>query len=216
MSREAWIHQFIGAAISVPWLGCYAWAFVRGWTKVDRWTDVLYNLGFLLNLSWLAMALLPQPRLPGLLALDRLSIVSAGPVLLGAVVFLAYAGANVRVMASNSAAVMRRYARPERLLQTEAYGDVRHPMNMGGGLAFFGLCLALGSAYTLALLPLYAALNHGFTVFEERLGLRRAFGAAYQAYATRVPAYFNLRNTLVLGLLVFGTTLQWTFFPPRA
>lgn len=216
MSHDAWISQLIGAAISVPWLGCYAWAFVRGWTKIDRWTDVLYNLGFLLNLTWFAMALLPQPRLPGLFAFDTLSIASVGPVLLGAVVFLAYASTNFRVMASNAAAVRRRYARPEQLLQSGAYGDVRHPMNIGGGLAFFGLCLALGSAYTLVLLPLYALLNHGFTVLEERLGLRRAFGLAYQAYAARVPAYLNRRNTVVLVLLVLGTALQWTFFPPRA
>lgn len=213
---SAWIPQLLGAVASVPWLGCYAWAFLRGRTHTDRWTDVLYNLGFLLNLTWLVMALLPQPRLPGLFALDRLSLASAAPVLLGGWVFLAYAGTNLRVMANNAAAVSRRYARPERLLQTGAYEDVRHPMNIGGWLAFYGLCLVFGSAYTLLLLPVYAALNHGFTILEERLALRRAFGAEYEAYAARVPAYLDRRNTVVLALLVLGTTLQWTLFPPAA
>jgi protein-S-isoprenylcysteine O-methyltransferase Ste14 len=212
---HAWRIQLGLAALSLPWLAPYALAFrlgrVRGATRTG---DLVYNLGFLLNVTWVAMLFCPQPRLPGLFDRGRLSGAGLLPVVLGAALVVTFTRANVRAMAANAAAVRRRYDRPAVLLREGAYRRVRNPMNTGGLFVFLGLGLLLGAAYTLLLFPIYFVANHGFTAIEERAALRPTFGAAFDRYAAEVPRYFDRRHVAVLACVAACLFAAWWRFPP--
>jgi protein-S-isoprenylcysteine O-methyltransferase Ste14 len=68
------------------------------------------------------------------------------------------------------------------------YGLVRHPIYSGLMLAFVGTALAIGQwSGVLATVLALIAFLHRMTV-EERF-MRQQFGAAYDDYAKRVPAF---------------------------
>jgi protein-S-isoprenylcysteine O-methyltransferase Ste14 len=208
-AAHAWALQLTLALASTPWLFSYWLAFRLAKRGTGSSVDVLYNLGFLLNLTWVAMVFAPQPRLPGLLEPMRLQGVALIPVLVGCGLAIGFTVANLRAMSLNGAAVRRRYAQPARLLCEGPYASIRHPMNTGGAFVFLGLCLTFGATYTALLFPLYVVLNHAFSIIEEREALRPAFAGAYEAYAARVPAYFAPRHWALLAIAALALLLQW-------
>jgi protein-S-isoprenylcysteine O-methyltransferase Ste14 len=72
------------------------------------------------------------------------------------------------------------------------YGFVRHPRYLGMMLGVLGACLVLGSRSLWALAAVWWLAAMGMIALEER-ELRGRFGAAYAAYAMRVPALLPFR-----------------------
>jgi protein-S-isoprenylcysteine O-methyltransferase Ste14 len=215
MSGE-WTLQVVLALASLPWLALYANAFRQRAGKDSGWlVHVSYNLGFLANLTWVAMALAPQPRFPGLLEPKRL-VLSPGAiavVVAGLSLAVFFTRSNIEVMALNSRAVAGSYGSPRRLLREGAYSQVRHPMNAGGMLVFLGLCMMVGASYTLLFFPVYVLINHVFTIVEERMALRPTFGDDFVAYARRVPAYFDARRGALLAAAGAVSVAAWIWLP---
>jgi len=69
------------------------------------------------------------------------------------------------------------------------YAHTRNPIYVGLVLGILGLTLALPTWLSLALLVFCAAAIRGIVRNEERY-LRRVHGAAFQAYAARVPRFW--------------------------
>jgi protein-S-isoprenylcysteine O-methyltransferase Ste14 len=208
-TAQAWLVQLALALASMPWLFSYWLAFRLAKRRTGGSADLLYNLGFLLNLTWVGMVFAPQPRLPGLLEPTRLQGFAWIPVLLGCGLAIGFTATNLRAMSINSAAVRRRYSQPARLLCEGPYATIRHPMNTGGAFVFLGLCLMFGAGYSALLFPVYVALNHVFSLIEEHEALRPAFAGAYETYAARVPAYFAPRHLLLLAAAALALLAQW-------
>jgi protein-S-isoprenylcysteine O-methyltransferase Ste14 len=72
------------------------------------------------------------------------------------------------------------------------YGFVRHPRYLGMMLGVLGACLVLGSRTLWLLAAVWWLAALGMIALEER-ELRGRFGAAYVAYANRVPALLPFR-----------------------
>ena len=81
------------------------------------------------------------------------------------------------------------YDPPRRLVTGRLYTRVRNPMYLGGEAILLGETLAFGSPGLLGWSVAMAALWHLAVVFVEEPGLRRRFGADYDAYAGRVPRW---------------------------
>ncbi|HEY1206903.1 MAG: isoprenylcysteine carboxylmethyltransferase family protein [Bryobacteraceae bacterium] len=144
----------------------------RGWA----WGGALHTLS-------IAILWGPRPEAPGLL----LSVVA---ILLAAV--------SVAVMLACQRALGRQFAFQARLVEGHRlivagpYRYVRHPIYT----ALFGLALATGLAVSRwPAIPIFAVLYVAGTVIrvraEERL-LRAEFGAEFEDYARRVPAFIPL------------------------
>jgi len=82
---------------------------------------------------------------------------------------------------------------PERFVAVGAYSVVRNPMYVGVLLAVLAQSLLFGSLAVLAWAGALAAIFHAFVVLYEEPGLRRRFGAEYDAYRARVPRWLRLR-----------------------
>jgi protein-S-isoprenylcysteine O-methyltransferase Ste14 len=132
------------------------------------------------------------------IALDRRFDLSHVPVwaqVLGAALILAAMYAfHVTFRENSFAAPVVKYQaeRGHTVVSTGPYAYVRHPMYAGGSLLFFGVPLLLGSAYGLALAPLWVLLLASRIPVEERM-LREKL-AGYTEYAERV------RHRLVPGV----------------
>ena len=74
--------------------------------------------------------------------------------------------------------------RGQRVVSTGPYAVVRHPMYAGASLMFFGIPLLLGSAWGLALAPLWVLLLAFRIPIEERMLRQKLDG--YGDYAARV------------------------------
>ncbi len=124
------------------------------------------------------------------MALDARLHLSHVPVwgqALGALLILAAMYAFYLTFRENSfAAPVVKYQaeRGQTVVSTGPYAHVRHPMYAGGSLMFFGVPLLLGSAYGLALAPLWVLLLALRIPIEEHM-LREKL-AGYDAYAARV------------------------------
>lgn len=77
---------------------------------------------------------------------------------------------------------------PKRLVEIGPYQFLRHPGYTGGVLVLAGIALLRRSLILLALLPGFALWLRGHAAKEEE-GLIARFGAAYEAYRQRVPAW---------------------------
>jgi protein-S-isoprenylcysteine O-methyltransferase Ste14 len=81
-----------------------------------------------------------------------------------------------------------------RRLQTHAlnvsgpYAAVRHPLYLGNALITVGLLCIAHDPWAWALGLGYFVVSHTLIIRAEESGLRRAFGAEYDAWAAQVPA----------------------------
>ena len=98
-----------------------------------------------------------------------------------------------------------------------AYGLVRHPFylaNLIGAVGVFvvagPLGAAIGAAWLAAAIPVYLV-----TVGGEESGLRREHGAAWDAYAARVPRLLPVRPSWGDGARITWTNLVTEGEPPR-
>jgi len=66
------------------------------------------------------------------------------------------------------------------------YRLVRHPVYVGELISAVGMVIAKPHPIILVLFAVFAALQYGRTIYEER-ALRAAFPESYPAYARRVP-----------------------------
>ncbi len=130
--------------------------------------------------AWLAFLALDAVRF-------RLSHLPIGAQVAGALLILVAMYAFYRTLRENSFAapvVKIQKERGQTVVSTGPYAVVRHPMYAGAGLLFFGVPMLLGSAYGLALAPLWYVLLAVRIPLEERM-LRENL-AGYDDYARRV------------------------------
>ena len=79
--------------------------------------------------------------------------------------------------------------RGRRLATSGPYAHVRHPQYAGFVLVMFGFLLQWPTLLTLAMFPVLVFMYLRLARAEE-VEAAREFGAAYAAYAQRVPAFF--------------------------
>jgi len=82
------------------------------------------------------------------------------------------------------------WAPPERFVARGSYRVVRNPMYVGVLALILGQALLLGREILFAWAAAAWLFFHLFVVFEEEPGLRRRFGAEYEAYCARVGRWF--------------------------
>jgi len=78
----------------------------------------------------------------------------------------------------------------ETLATSGPYAVTRHPMYLGSTLVLVGLIVAAQSWITAALGLAYLALFYPATIAREDRKLRARHGAAFDAWATRVPRFW--------------------------
>lgn len=123
------------------------------------------SVGFIVGLFVLAAA---QPRL---------AWVIAG-------VPLALLGEAVRIWASGH------IEKTERLATGGPYAHTRNPLYVGSVLLALGTAVASASPWSALAVAVYFAVFYPPVIQEEAAFLRRKFGAAYDAWARDVPAFF--------------------------
>lgn len=74
------------------------------------------------------------------------------------------------------------------------YRHVRNPMISGVATMLAGEALFFGSRSLLVWFVGFVLVNHAFFVFVEEPGLRRRFGAMYDAYRRAVPRWIPRRT----------------------
>jgi protein-S-isoprenylcysteine O-methyltransferase Ste14 len=77
----------------------------------------------------------------------------------------------------------------ETLVLQGPYRHVRNPMISGVGFVLAGEAVALGSGPLFLWLAAFSGLNGLYIPLVEEPGLRRRFGAEYDAYAAHVPRW---------------------------
>jgi protein-S-isoprenylcysteine O-methyltransferase Ste14 len=97
-------------------------------------------------------------------------------------------GGAAIAFAATLAAEQTDLADPSGLVTRGPFAVSRNPMYEAWTSIYCGAGLTIGSAWPLILLPSLLALVHAAVGQEER-ELGRRFGAAYEAYAQRVPRY---------------------------
>jgi protein-S-isoprenylcysteine O-methyltransferase Ste14 len=75
------------------------------------------------------------------------------------------------------------------LASSGLYARTRNPMYLGLALVVFGIALALGSLWTLAMMIPGALVMHYGVVRREERYLENKFGDDYRAFMARVPRY---------------------------
>ena len=70
---------------------------------------------------------------------------------------------------------------PQSLVETGAFGYVRHPLYLGCLLTYFGLAVATASLLSLALLAVIIPFYNFIATYEENL-LEKMFGESYRTY----------------------------------
>lgn len=87
--------------------------------------------------------------------------------------------------------------RPQRsreLVTTGPYRYTRNPMYLGLLLVLIGWACVLGSAGPLFVLPLFVWIVTAMQIVPEEAAMAERFGAAYTAYAARVPRWIGSRR----------------------
>ena len=87
------------------------------------------------------------------------------------------------------------WAPPERFVARGTYRLTRNPMYVGVLALIVGQALLLGREILFAWAAAAWLLFHLFVVLEEEPGLRRRFGAAYEAYCGRVGRWLPRRSS---------------------
>ena len=186
---QAWIFIIemvtTGIAISV-WLARYdpgllAERMSSPLQRAQATADKLFMLAlFIVWPVWLVSLALDAVRF-------RLSHLPAWVQVAGAILILVAMYACYRTFRENSFAapvVKIQKERGQTVVSTGPYAIVRHPMYAGAGLMFFGIPMLLGSAWGIALAPLWYVFLAVRIPIEERL-LRENL-AGYNDYARRV------------------------------
>lgn len=75
------------------------------------------------------------------------------------------------------------------IAQHGIYSRIRHPRYTGSFLAILGACMLAGTRVLWMVAGVWLMLTLTAITFEER-ELRSRFGAAYEEYSRRVPAFF--------------------------
>jgi protein-S-isoprenylcysteine O-methyltransferase Ste14 len=70
------------------------------------------------------------------------------------------------------------------------YAYTRNPLYFGSSILTLGAAIAMHSIWSAALLLVYFALVYSFVMRREEMELRIKHGAAFDAYAARVPLFF--------------------------
>jgi protein-S-isoprenylcysteine O-methyltransferase Ste14 len=70
------------------------------------------------------------------------------------------------------------------------YAYTRNPLYFGSSILTLGAVIAMRSVWSAALLLIYFALVYSFVMRREEMELRVKHGAAFDAYAARVPLFF--------------------------
>jgi protein-S-isoprenylcysteine O-methyltransferase Ste14 len=78
----------------------------------------------------------------------------------------------------------------EVLTTTGPYARTRNPLYFGSSLLAVGTAIATHSWWAAALIVVYFALVYRLVMKREELELRGKHGAAFDAYAARVPLFF--------------------------
>ena len=78
------------------------------------------------------------------------------------------------------------------LHETGIYARVRHPSYAGMMLAMVGICLLAWTQWMAAVAVVWLVLMRIMVMFEERELVKR-FGAPYEEYRRRVPAFLPIR-----------------------
>lgn len=116
---------------------------------------------------------------------------SARPLLIG--LGIAVLGALVFARAHRAFCRVGNTVSPRRaslhLVTDDIYAVSRNPNYIGQIVAYFGLALALTSAWAMLLLPVVVAVFARVVIPAEEAYLERRFGAAYRAYAAKVPRW---------------------------
>jgi protein-S-isoprenylcysteine O-methyltransferase Ste14 len=76
------------------------------------------------------------------------------------------------------------------LAVTGPYAVTRNPLYLGSALLAAGFAVAGGSWADGAMVAIYFAVFYYAVMRNEEEGLRKRFGAAFEAYAARVPLFF--------------------------
>jgi protein-S-isoprenylcysteine O-methyltransferase Ste14 len=69
------------------------------------------------------------------------------------------------------------------------YAYTRNPLYFGSSILTLGAAIAMHSIWSAALLLIYFALVYSFVMRREEMELRVKHGAAFDAYAARVPLF---------------------------
>lgn len=135
----------------------------------------------LLVLTWAAMILLALVWPPGGAVPAPVRIIGGVLAVLG--LLLAMKGARIfRRVGTN----IMTFDKPDKLVTTGLFAWSRNPMYLGFALCALGGAVALGSASALVAALLFSVtLDRWYVRFEEAM-MRETFGAAYDAYCSRV------------------------------
>lgn len=129
------------------------------------------------------------------------------PLLVAGLVFLAWAALWLRIRGQG---LPISALPPPHLVVSGPYGFVRHPMYVGYNVGLVGLALLLGSRGLLIVGgPVFLAGWVLYALYEER-GLRRRFGAEYQAYQVEVALWPRLPLYRIIQVLVAARALPVT------
>jgi protein-S-isoprenylcysteine O-methyltransferase Ste14 len=147
---------------------------------------------------WLSNMPLPEPHLAGAAAAMVLHRLRPWPLpgprrvhrLAGAVLL---AAGGCLVLWSVRAARQVNLASPGQLVTTGPYARSRNPMYAGWALLHAGAGVAAGSGWTMAALPVAAALVHR-QIRREENDLGADFGGAFERYRAAVPRYLGPRS----------------------
>jgi len=143
---------------------------------------LVFSAAFLWGWYWVMLRLQPLSRdwdasLPAWIAVPGIAL-----VLVGAVGIVACVALFV-VRGHGTPAI---FDAPRRFVPVGPYKYVRNPMYLSAIAAFFGFGLYTRSLAVLAFAGAWFLLIHLFVIFIEEPGLRRRFGATYDAYVHRV------------------------------
>jgi len=72
---------------------------------------------------------------------------------------------------------------------TGLYRISRHPQDTSISIAFFGICLCIGSLVALLILLIGGILKH-FSILAEEEACIELYGESYKVYMEKIPRYF--------------------------
>ncbi len=89
--------------------------------------------------------------------------------------------------------MLHRAQRTGTLAETGPYARIRHPQYVGFVLIMLGFLVQWPTILTVLMFPILVLMYWRLSLAEEREALRE-FGAAYEAYAIRVPRFVPRRR----------------------
>lgn len=189
--RDLWA-EAAAAVVFITWLGYVAilvWGKSRG-EQEHQVREVKSHLGFAMQLlAYAGSCIFSRRFFSPIVPLPHAAeaAVSAFTMIL-AIVSMVFCFAAARAL-ERQWGLVARVIEGHELIQRGPYAVVRNPIY----LAMFGTCVATALAFTRweAALPLMIVFIAGTTIrirSEEKL-LREAFGAKFEDYARRVPAF---------------------------